>query len=166
MDVLERLRRANPVPAPGQPSWEAVAARLDAEAAAPRRRAQRARARRTLVLAMLLVLLLAAGAVAAGILLGGEPVPEPTPHPTPKSGTGTARAVELLPVTAPDPDGGPAWGMRLVRTTRGLVCLQLGRRSGGRLGILGRDGAFGNDGRFHPISARAPEPWDLSLIHI
>jgi hypothetical protein len=163
MDALERLRRANPVPAQDRPPWEALEARLDAEPAMRARIPRPARTRRTLLLAALLLLVLAAGAVAAGILLNGEPLPEPTPRATPTSGTGTARAVELLPVTAPDPDGGPAWGIRLVRTTRGLVCLQLGRRSGGRLGILGQDGAFGNDARFHPISARAPEPWDCAL---
>src|SRR5688572_10687577 len=165
MDALERLRRANPVRTPGRPSWEALAARLDAEEAAAARPPRPVRARRTLVLAMLLVLLLGGGAVAAGILLSGEPVPEPTPRPTPGSGTGIARpdGVGLLPVTERDPDGGPPWGMRLVRTTRGLVCLQVGRRSGGQLGLLGRDGAFGNDGRFHPISARAPDPSDCTL---
>jgi hypothetical protein len=165
MDALERLRRANPVPSLERPSWEAIEARLDADAAVPARAPRPARTRRTLLLAALLLLVLAAGAVAAGILLTGEPVPEPTPRPTPGSGTGTARpnGMELLPVTAADPDGGPPWGMRLVRTTRGLVCLQLGRRSGGQLGILGRDGAFGNDGRLHPISARAPDPSDCAL---
>jgi hypothetical protein len=42
--------------------------------------------------------------------------------------------------------------MRLVRTTRRLVCLQVGRIEGAQLGVLGQDGAFGNDGRFHPVA--------------
>jgi hypothetical protein len=41
--------------------------------------------------------------------------------------------------------------MRVVSTTRALGCLQIGRVVGGRLGVLGRDGLFGNDGRFHPL---------------
>src|SRR4051794_13181126 len=62
MDALERLRRADPVPAPGRPSWEAVAARLEAEASRPARPPRPVRARRTLVVAMLLLLLVAGGA--------------------------------------------------------------------------------------------------------
>jgi hypothetical protein len=165
MDALERLRRANPVTAPGQPSWETVAARLDAEPARSGRPRRPVPVRRSVVIALALLLLVAAAAVAAGVLLTGRSVPDPEPRPTPTSGTGTARpgGVELLPVTAPDPAGGPPWGTRLVLTTRGLACLQIGRRSGDRLGVLGRNGAFNNDGRFHPVSARAPEPADCVL---
>ena len=41
--------------------------------------------------------------------------------------------------------------MRVVRTTRGLVCVQLGRVQEGVLGELGIDGAFHDDLRFHPV---------------
>jgi hypothetical protein len=41
--------------------------------------------------------------------------------------------------------------MRIVHTTRGLVCLQIGRVENGELGELGIDGADHDDGRFHPV---------------
>lgn len=53
----------------------------------------------------------------------------------------------------PDPAGGLPWGMRVVHTTRGQVCVQIGRVQGGVLGELGIDGAFRDDGRFHPLPA-------------
>ena len=61
----------------------------------------------------------------------------------------------MLPIAAPDPAGGPDWGMRVLSTTRGEGCLQLGRIVDGKLGALGQDDAFANDGRFHelPVSA-------------
>jgi hypothetical protein len=57
----------------------------------------------------------------------------------------------LLPLRVPDPDGGLPWGLRVVRTTRGLVCVQIGRVQNGQLGELGIDGAYHDDGRFHPV---------------
>jgi hypothetical protein len=64
-----------------------------------------------------------------------------------------AASSRLLPPRVPDPQGGLPWGMRLVHTTSGLVCLQIGRVADGRLVQLGIDGAFADDGRRHPISA-------------
>jgi hypothetical protein len=61
---------------------------------------------------------------------------------------GTAR---LLPLRVPDPQGGPPWGVALVRTTRGDTCIQLGRVENGRLGSLGIDYAWNNDHLFHPF---------------
>jgi hypothetical protein len=66
-----------------------------------------------------------------------------------------AASSSLLPLRAPDPRGGPPWGLRLVHTTNGLVCLQVGRLAGGRLVQLGIDGAFDDDRRRHPISIDA-----------
>jgi hypothetical protein len=43
--------------------------------------------------------------------------------------------------------------MRVLSTTRGVGCVEVGRLLGSRLGVLGRDGAFGDDGRFHPLPA-------------
>jgi hypothetical protein len=54
-----------------------------------------------------------------------------------------------------DPAGGLPWGMRIVHTTRGLICVQIGRVYHGQLGQLGVDGAFGNDGRFHALPVAA-----------
>ena len=63
-----------------------------------------------------------------------------------------ATSVRLLALRVPDPRGGPPWGMRLVRTTRGLLCAQVGRVVDGELGQLGLDGAFADDGRFHALA--------------
>ena len=52
---------------------------------------------------------------------------------------------------AADPAGGAAWGSRLVHT-KGYTCVQLGRLRGGQLGLLGRDGLAGDDGRFFPMA--------------
>jgi hypothetical protein len=99
----------------------------------------------------------AAVAVAATTgVLSGEPVKNPPGvHPSPKSGVGVVVGPgRLLGARAADPDGGPEWGVRLVKTSRGFGCLQLGRVVDGKLGVLGRDGSFGNDGKFHE---RGPE---------
>jgi hypothetical protein len=63
--------------------------------------------------------------------------------------------VRLLPIAASDPGGGPDWGMRVLSTTRGQGCIQIGRLVDGKLGALGQDDAFADDGRFHelPVSA-------------
>lgn len=63
-----------------------------------------------------------------------------------------ATSVRLLPLRVADPGGGPPWGMRLVTTTRGLLCAQVGRVLDGRLGAFGSDGAFHDDGRFHAFT--------------
>jgi hypothetical protein len=59
--------------------------------------------------------------------------------------------VRPLPLSVPDPQGGLPWGMRVLSTTRGVGCLQVGRLLDGRLVALGQDGAFGNDGRAHAL---------------
>jgi len=43
--------------------------------------------------------------------------------------------------------------MRIVHTTRGLVCVQVGRVYLGQLGQLGVDGVFHDDGRFHRLGS-------------
>jgi hypothetical protein len=52
--------------------------------------------------------------------------------------------------------------MRVTRTTRGLLCVQVGRVYRGQLGLLGRDGAFADDGRFHrlPVNALSASAWN------
>ena len=67
------------------------------------------------------------------------------------------RSVGGVAALADDPTGGPPWGLRVLRTTRGLGCVQIGRVVGGRLGVLGQDGALANDGRFHPLPAAVSE---------
>jgi hypothetical protein len=118
--------------------------------------------RRLVVVAMaLLALLLAAVALAAtGAFNTGTPVrPGAFDLTTPRSGPGAVlpRSVGGVAALADDPTGGPPWGLRVLRTTRGLGCVQIGRVVGGRLGVLGQDGAFANDGRFHPLPAAVSE---------
>jgi hypothetical protein len=108
---------------------------------------------RLAVAALLVLLLLAAVAVAAsGVLSTGTAV-EPARPLTPMAGLGVPAqgGSRLLGVRFFDPAGGPPWGMRLVHTTRDLLCIQVGRVYHGELGVLGLDGAFGDDGRFHPL---------------
>lgn len=114
------------------------------------------RPRRSLGLfgAIVAVPVLAATAWAASALIStGSPVAYRDGVPVSGVGVGTAipSTVKLLTTTVPDPDGGLPWGLRSFRTTRGLVCLQVGRVYEGKLGVLGRVGSFENDGRFHEL---------------
>jgi hypothetical protein len=119
----------------------------------PRRR------RFSLKLGLGLPVLLVAGTTAAlaagGVIPIGAPAEDPVQPSNPHTGLGqvTGGSSRVLGVQAADPDGGPPWGMQLVTTSRGLGCLQAGRLVNGRIGVLGRDGAFRNDGRFHPFPA-------------
>ena len=92
-------------------------------------------------------------AVAATGVLNGSPVKRQGPV-TPKAGIGVPSpgGSRLLALRAADPQGGLPWGMRLVHTTRGEVCVQIARLADGQLGQLGVDGAFHDDGRFHPLA--------------
>jgi hypothetical protein len=96
----------------------------------------------------------ATGALAAaGVFQAGSPVAADVP-PTPNAYSGLAipSSVQLLPLRVSDPAGGPPWGLRMDRTTRGYVCVQPGRIDFGKVGALGIDDAFANDARFHPFS--------------
>jgi len=114
-------------------------------------------ARRFNALAVTVVLALTGGAIAVAAtgVLNGSPVPKVAGTPTPNSGTGVAVAggARVLALRAADPEGGLPWGIQVVRTTRGETCAQIGRVSDGQVGQLGIDGAFHNDGRFHPLEA-------------
>ncbi len=122
-------------------------------------RRARALARRLPVPAIALGCLLAAATItlaATGVILTGAPVrPEELLNPYVGEGVPAPGASRLLPLRVPDPEGGLPWGMRIVRTTRGEICMQIGRVQHGQLGELGIDGAFNDDGRFHPIPANA-----------
>jgi hypothetical protein len=91
-------------------------------------------------------------AAATGILSGG-PVPNREGPPVPHAGHGVplAGGSNLLPLRVADPEGGLPWGIRIVHTTRGLVCAQVGRVYHEQLGELGLDGVSHNDGRFHRL---------------
>jgi hypothetical protein len=119
----------------------------------------------------LAALVLAAAALAAtGVIGFGAPVS--ASHPPgreraskttgigiPVAGAnGRPESVQPLAISVPDPGGGLPWGMRVVRTTRGLLCLQIGRLLDGRLGVLGQDGQFDDDGLFHELPATVLDP--------
>jgi hypothetical protein len=116
-------------------------------------------ARRLRMPAIALVCLLGAATItlaASGVILTGTPVrPEEALNPDVGEGVPAPGASKLLPLRIPDPEGGLPWGMRIVRTTRGDICMQIGRVQDGQLGELGIDGAFHDDGRFHPMPANA-----------
>jgi hypothetical protein len=105
------------------------------------------------VIAVVFVLAGGAVAVAATGVLNGSPVKRQGPATT-NAGIGVPApgGSRLLALRAADPQGGLPWGMRLVHTTRGEICVQIGRLDDGQLGQLGIDGAFQDDGRFHPLA--------------
>jgi len=118
--------------------------------------------RHSIGIALGLVATTSVAAIAASTLLEtGSSVPKPTPRPaghptnlTPEV-AGTRRVLELR--TA-DPDGGLPWAAEVHRRQLTstdqppLLCLQVARTQEGVLGIVGRDGSFGNDQKFHPLA--------------
>lgn len=115
-------------------------------------RVTRARSRAGVVA---LVGLVGAGSAlaASGVLRTGSPVvAEVAPNPSVGEGSVLPASVRTLALSVPDPRGGPPWGLRVLATSRGLLCVEPGRLVGGRVGAIGRDGAFRDDGAFHPFS--------------
>jgi hypothetical protein len=105
------------------------------------------------VVAVMSVLAGAAIAVAATGVLNGSPVKQQgTQRPNVGIGAPSPGRSYLPALSAPDPDGGLPWGMRVVQTTRGEACVQIARLQNDQLGQLGIDGAFHDDGRFHPLA--------------
>ncbi|HEV2981641.1 MAG TPA: hypothetical protein VGX51_09435 [Solirubrobacteraceae bacterium] len=157
-EIEERLRASRPEPAASPPSLSWLRALIDrAESGAtpshPEPR-HRWRGRRAVAPAIVAVMVLGGAASGALLIATGRPLPPASVLPAnPETGLGQplADSVAPVPIRAPDPEGGPAWGMRVLRTTRGLVCLQGGRIVNGQLGGLGTGYAFGADGRFHPF---------------
>jgi hypothetical protein len=109
---------------------------------------------RVVVLALLALLALAAlGAAATGLLGSGSDVqPRSGKPPRPKTGFGVPAGAVAAPLRVADPSGDRLdWGLRTFHTTRGFACLQVGRMQGGQFGVVGRDGALGDDGLFHAL---------------
>jgi hypothetical protein len=119
---------------------------------AERHRRPRRQALNAAVIAMVLAMACGAIALAATGVLTGSPVKEQG-RPSPNAGIGLPApgGSRLLALRAADPEGGLPWGMRLVHTTRGEICVQVGRLDDDQLGQLGIDGAFHNDAHFHPL---------------
>ena len=147
--------------AQGRPA--AVSERLPEPRRAPRRRTLpgRSTARRGSIGLMFAVALLTLAAVAYAttqLIQTGSPVKSEEPFSA-NAGVGVAipRTEGLLGIAAPDPAGGPPWTMRVYDTSRGLGCAQVGRLVDGRIGVLGEDGAFHDDGRFHALPMQASQ---------
>ncbi len=133
---------------------EAPREALDAPTPSRQRQRQRRRRRtRTLAIVLPVLLALGGGALAAGIIRIGSPAKPVRVFSNPSLNLGAIApgTVRMLPITTPDPAGGPEWGMRVLSTTRGLGCVQIGRVVDGKLGALGQDAAFGDDSRFHEL---------------
>jgi hypothetical protein len=149
--IEERLRAARPAGGT-PPEFTTVLARIEASTKEPTRRRGR---RRGVALALTLAAAVLLGAGGGALLLNsGRPVKPAFLLPAnPRTGLGQplASTLALLPTRVADPAGGPPWGMRVIRTTRDLSCLQGGRVFDGRLGGLGIGYAFKHDGRFHPF---------------
>jgi len=111
--------------------------------------------RSPLIAAALVVLAFGAAALAAQqLLLNGAPVTLPRGVPLqPRSGLGVPlpHSSSAITLQVSDPAGGPPWGARFIATTRGFGCLQFGRVVRGELGVIGQDGSFSDDGRFHAL---------------
>jgi hypothetical protein len=110
------------------------------------------------LLAPALLVLTAAALAAGGVIRFGSPAKLPFSIYG-NAGEGYGALVQgttrLLPISAPDPAGGLPWGMRELSTSRGQGCLQIGRLLDGKLGALGADAAFHDDGRFHELPVQA-----------
>lgn len=136
--------------------WVSRAALSTGAARAPRLPASLVPLRVALFAVALLLVITAIALAATGVILTGAPVvPVIRPIATAGEGIPVQGGSRLLPLRAADPAGGLPWGMRIVHTTRGLICVQIGRVYHSQLGELGVDGAFNNDGRFHALSAQA-----------
>ncbi len=156
--IEQRLRAARPGNDVQPPPFDTVLSAIEAEpagAGAPRERRWWQRTR-IIVPAIAAAVVLAGAGGGALLLQEGKPLPAAYVLPAdPETGLGQPEAASLtpLPMRVADPEGGPPWAMRVIRTTRGLVCLQGGRLVNGQLGGLGSGYAFGGDGRFHPFEA-------------
>jgi hypothetical protein len=139
---------------------ELVAAAERQDAGAPERR-QSWFSNRLHALSLTAALVLGGGAVALAAtgLLSGSPVkPEVPLNAAAGNGLPLTGASAHLALLAADPGGGLPWGMRIEHTTRGQLCLQVGRVEDAQLGELGLDSAFGDDGRFHALPATVLPP--------
>jgi len=116
------------------------------------------------IAAAALLVVTAVALAAAGVFSPGRPVtPVSAPKPRAFDGAAIVSTIRVLPLGVTDPRGGPGWGLRLVDTTRGEVCIAPGRAQDGMIGVLGRDRAFGNDGRLHPFGRDYIPPLGCAL---
>ena len=157
----QRIRVARPMTEGGPPPLARVLAAIERDRSRSWWARRVAVGRRTAALAIAGTLVAGGVAWAATALLNGASVAPAfvAANPGVASGVPILSSLSVLPIRADDPQGGPPWGMRVIRTTRGLACVQIGRIVDGKLGVLGIGYAFHNDGRFHqllPQDAIAP----------
>ena len=129
-DIEQRLRAARPVAEAPCPPVSTVVKRIEQAADEPQPRRWSRRGGLALPIAIGALVLAAASAGAVLLLSSGETVAPAFVLPaTPAAGLGEPlpQSLALLPMRWADPEGGPAWGMRVIRTSRGLLCLQAGR---------------------------------------
>ncbi len=137
-----------------------AARRLDAAVGpAGRLRAWASRHLRAIALAAAGLLSGGAVAIAATGVLSGTPVaPEKPPRPAFGNGVPVRGSDTRILATVADPAGGLPWGLRVFHTTRGQVCVEVGRVQDGQLGEIGEDSIFAGDGRFHALPPDALPP--------
>ncbi|HTA15328.1 MAG TPA: hypothetical protein VK781_10785 [Solirubrobacteraceae bacterium] len=155
-EIAARLRQAKPQVEATPPPFATVATLIQRSESGPPRAIRGSRRQRFGVLLALGALTLAGSGWGASQLLSGAPV-SPTfawvkAKPTVALGVPLPSSLKVLGLRAADPAGGPPWGMRIIRTSRGQACIQAGRVVDGRVGALGTGYAFHADGRFHPFA--------------
>ncbi len=103
--------------------------------------------------------LLVGAAFASGLITIGSPAKKVESFQIADSGLGSviAASPRVLAMRVADPQGGAPWGLRVFATTRGAGCIQVGRVVDGQIGVLGADGAFGDDGKLHPLPVASTE---------
>ncbi|HYZ28364.1 MAG TPA: hypothetical protein VE570_04850 [Thermoleophilaceae bacterium] len=97
---------------------------------------------RPVAIAFAALALAAATALAAGVLPLGSPLPGPPRGDVPARLLPRPGTVRLDPLRVPDPNGGPAWGVRIATSRDGSTCYAFGRVQQGRLGVLDAQGRF------------------------
>jgi hypothetical protein len=166
-DSFEMLRAANPVPECPPPPIDELWAGLDLETELADLEVERRWRHRKPTFGGLATTLAAAIAVAVAVvaltvlkhhapakLSLGRPIGATDLSGGNLEGRVIPGSVKLVAFT-PDTSAGLQWGLRAFETTSGQLCMQLGRLQSGTFGMLGRDGAFANDGRFHPFATGA-----------
>lgn len=116
--------------------------------------------------ALAAMLLIVGAAFASGLIGVGSPARKVESFQIPDSGFGAVvpGSARVLPLQAADPQGGPPWGLRVFSTTRGAGCIQLGHVVDGQIGVLGADGAYGDDGQLHPLAVASTDQLTCSAL--
>lgn len=114
-----------------------------------RRRAVPAPARIALVAAALLFVITGVAGAARALLEEGATLPPTSGGFRHAQHEPVVETVRLEPIRAHDPIGGPAWGIRTLRTRDGRWCATVGRVVNGRVGVV--RGAL-----FHALPLEAP----------